>query len=647
MSIRAYRPDIDALRAIAVLAVLGFHAFPNFVRGGFVGVDVFFVISGYLIAGILQDGLNDPEFRLRDFYARRVRRIFPSLILVMSCCLGAGWYMMLPSEFMQIGKHVVAGAAFVSNLVLWQESGYFDTAADAKPLLHLWSLGIEEQFYAVMPIAMLVGSRFFSRSRLATASFIAVLFALCVWLTRQDATAAFYAPWSRVWELLAGGWLATGSRQGAPAVEGRPANAGTRGLARDLGSLIGIAALAVAILAFDKTLAFPGAWALLPVVGAMLLIACGPGALVNRSLLRLSPLIWIGLISYPLYLWHWPLLRMYLMGRGELLTPMNRIGLLAAAFFAAWLTYAWVEKPLRRRPADLKHIGILAVAMTAVAVAGALAWFAFISPRNTTIGLDKILAATYDWRFPTPSLRPVLFRGNRFFEQRTSNDRVVVFIGDSNIEQLAPRVSALLTSDPIKYPSAVFATKGGCLPIPDWNPVDARCADRLNVAIAYAERPEVDAVVLGGSWINVLGDKDPIATVAPLGPLIRRLASGRKVFLVLNIPAGPQFDPHSMFVGSRMTHLAANAHPSALSKSAFLRSYGPLRDEIARIGRSNGAVIIDPLDSLCTGDACPVVDDDGRPLYLDEHHMRPFHAERDAKFIDETLGASPRDSGKR
>lgn len=641
MTARPYRPDIDALRAIAVLAVIGFHAFPNFVRGGFVGVDVFFVISGFLITGILRDGLSDPHFRLRDFYARRIRRIFPALIAVLTCTFLASWYIMLPSEFAQIGKHVMAGAAFASNLVLWQESGYFESSADTKPLLHLWSLGIEEQFYAVMPLVMLFGSRFIHHPRFAVATLIAGSFAVCLWLTSQDPTAAFYAPWSRVWELLAGGCLVSLPREAhQPAIADTSAPMPTTPVGRHLFSVIGFAFVAFSIVGLDKTMLFPGAWVLFPVVGTMLVIGAGSTALVNRSLLRLAPLVWIGLISYPLYLWHWPILRLYLIAFGELLTPIERIALVGISFVAAWLTYVGVERPFRNRPASFERSFVLCAAMLAVALSGGLAWVGLFTPRSATLGLDKILAATYDWRFPTAALRPFVYDGNRFFQQRTSSAQVVVFIGDSNVEQFAPRISARLSADPGANRSVVFATKGGCLPIPDWNAPTTRCADRLNAAIRYAERPEVDVVVLGGSWINLLAGNDPKATVAPLGPLIARLASTRKVFLLLNIPAGPEFDPRRMFVGSRITHLLANPHPVTLSRAAFLQSYGPLRDELARIGRANGAQLIDPLEHLCIGDVCPVVSDDGRPLYMDEHHMRPFHAERDASFVDETIVAT-------
>ena len=149
-----YRPDIDGLRAIAVLSVVGFHAFPSWVNGGFIGVDVFFVISGFLISGIIYENLDKGEFTFREFYARRIRRIFPALIVVMTACFAFGWFSLLADEYKQLGKHIAGGATFISNLLLWQESGYFDNSAETKPLLHLWSLGIEEQFYIIWPLLL-------------------------------------------------------------------------------------------------------------------------------------------------------------------------------------------------------------------------------------------------------------------------------------------------------------------------------------------------------------------------------------------------------------------------------------------------------------------------------------------------------------
>ena len=203
-----YRPDIDGLRAIAVSSVVLFHAYPKVFEGGYAGVDVFFVISGYLITLAILNSSEGNRFSVRDFYIRRVRRIFPALSLVFASVLVAGWILLNPQEFAQLGKHVASGSGFVSNLVLWKESGYFDTAAELKPLLHLWSLGVEEQFYIFFPAVMYLILRFrLPRFSLLAALTLASLIASIVF-TSSAPTAAFYNPATRVWEILIGSLVA-------------------------------------------------------------------------------------------------------------------------------------------------------------------------------------------------------------------------------------------------------------------------------------------------------------------------------------------------------------------------------------------------------------------------------------------------------
>ncbi len=203
-----YRPDIDGLRAVAVLAVVAFHAFPSSLKGGFIGVDVFFVISGYLISTIIFESLDRGAFSFREFYARRIKRIFPALILILVACFTFGWFALLADEFKQLQKHIAAGTSFVSNHVLWSEAGYFDNSAETKPLLHLWSLGIEEQFYIVWPLLL-----WFAWKRKFNLLTITILVAIVSFVLnlrgiKQDVVATFYSPQTRFWELLCGSLLA-------------------------------------------------------------------------------------------------------------------------------------------------------------------------------------------------------------------------------------------------------------------------------------------------------------------------------------------------------------------------------------------------------------------------------------------------------
>jgi peptidoglycan/LPS O-acetylase OafA/YrhL len=202
-----YRPDIDGLRAFAVIAVVVFHAFPTQLPGGYIGVDVFFVISGFLITQIIVLEVQNERFSIVGFYYRRIRRIFPALLLVFSFCLIFGWLSLLPDEYTQLSKHVAAGAGFVSNFVLWNESGYFDNSAETKPLLHLWSLGIEEQFYLVWPLTILIFWKRKINLFIPTISLLLISFLINIYTTDANITEAFYFPYTRFWELLSGSVL--------------------------------------------------------------------------------------------------------------------------------------------------------------------------------------------------------------------------------------------------------------------------------------------------------------------------------------------------------------------------------------------------------------------------------------------------------
>lgn len=340
----SYRADIDGLRAIAVLAVIGFHAFPRLVPGGFVGVDVFFVISGYLISGIILRDLEHKRFTFRDFYERRIRRIFPSLILVLASIFLVSWPLFIPLEL--LGKHIASGAGFVSNFAFWNESGsgYFDVTSDTKPLLHLWSLGIEEQFYIIWPLLLATA---FARNWRILSLMLAIAgasFAIGIVTLETSPIAAFYSPLSRFWELMIGGVLADLTLR-----QRLPRQGGNRAAWRSIGGLVLIAS---SVLLLDGASPFPGWLALLPTLGAFLVISAGVDAWPNKAILRNRALVGIGLISYPLYLWHWPAI--FFARYASFATdssPMRARALVVVAVLVSvvlsWLTYRIVEKPIR------------------------------------------------------------------------------------------------------------------------------------------------------------------------------------------------------------------------------------------------------------------------------------------------------------
>lgn len=357
-----YRPDIDGLRAVAVLSVVLFHAFPEWVPGGYIGVDIFFVISGFLISIIIFENLERESFSFLEFYSRRVRRIFPALLLVLATCLTFGWFALFADEFRQLGKHVLGGAGFVSNLMLWSESGYFDSASETKPLLHLWSLGIEEQFYLAWPLMVwAVWRRKLNLLVLVAAVLGLSLITNLVGIGR-DAVATFYAPWTRFWELLAGSLLAWYSLRRGPG-----------DTAANVFSVAGLLLLIGGILAMNSHLPFPGAWALVPVAGAVLVMLAGPQSGPNRLLLSNRAMVWVGLISFPLYLWHWPVLSFITIIKGKDLNQDTRLIAVTLALLLAWLTYRLIEQPIRRA-ASRRSATTLAVLSLVIATAGTLAW---------------------------------------------------------------------------------------------------------------------------------------------------------------------------------------------------------------------------------------------------------------------------------
>jgi peptidoglycan/LPS O-acetylase OafA/YrhL len=346
-----YRADIDGLRAVAVVLVVAFHAFPTVVTGGFVGVDVFFVISGYLITGLILSDLRASKFSFARFYARRARRILPALAVVLAAVLVLGWRRLLPAPYQSLGLHAFASTLFFPNLMSWSEVGYFDVAADKKPLLHLWSLGVEEQFYLVWPAVLLILSWRWRWLTVGLSVIVAGSFIYSFYATGHQPAAAFYSPLSRLWELGVGGILASTNWQ----VKNR-----------SFLSVLGVILIVGSAIALQKTSPFPGALALFPVAGAALVIISGSPLLGHKWPVS------IGLISYPLYLWHWPLLSFAAMAGPT--SWLVRAAIVAASFILAVLTAVLIERPVRfGRLRPLSVSGSLA-AMTAIAGFAALIW---------------------------------------------------------------------------------------------------------------------------------------------------------------------------------------------------------------------------------------------------------------------------------
>jgi peptidoglycan/LPS O-acetylase OafA/YrhL len=635
-----YRADIDGLRAVAVLVVLGFHAFPEWMPGGFVGVDVFFVISGFLISGIILEGLQDGSFRFTNFYGRRIRRIFPALALVLGACAMAGWFVLLEDEYAQVGKHLVAGAAFVSNLALWKESGYFDFAAQFKPLLHLWSLGIEEQFYLVWPLLLYLAFRT-GLSHLALIATICLLsFALNLHHVVSDSVQAYYSPTTRFWELSLGGLLACLTLRGwAPPAQ-----------ARDMLTLLGIALVSGTVALAQSDWLFPGWLALVPTLGTFLMIAAGADAWLNRAVLARPLLVWLGLISFPLYLWHWPLLSYARIIEGTTPAAATRLALVLASVPLAWLTYRCLEKPCRQGSHGGWKVALLSLAMTLVGGLGYLVYAGNGLPAR--IAQDRQGNSQderrWDRRFHgmagVTSCAELLKPVRDSFCASTAPQPTVAILGDSHAAHL---FWGFAYAGDARFNKVITLGAGSCPPLLDTE-TRIGCVTALRIALDQLDRlPSIRHVVLG-AYYGYVEDARP----DQVGPMVenylktfaRLHASGKQVTFVIDPPA-LKTDPESCI---RRRPFEA-AFPSRFGPPDFCDGATPsdLRrraryDDFVRTlaGRASGVNFYDPANILCTGDTCKLFERE-KLLYGDWNHLSIYGSEFVVQDMLKRLARAP------
>jgi peptidoglycan/LPS O-acetylase OafA/YrhL len=624
-----YRPDVDGLRAVAVISVVAYHGFPAWLPGGFVGVDIFFVISGFLITGIILDDLVRGTFTFADFYSRRVRRIFPALILVLLASFLGGLIFLLPDEFAQLGRHIASGALFVSNVTLYREVGYFDTSAELKPLLHLWSLAVEEQYYAVWPVLLVLLRRRLARGWLLVAAIALASFALNVAFVQKQPSAVFYLPLTRFWELMIGGALAYGLRRAGPPTP-RPDGFVARHERelRNGASAVGAMLLAIAFTTIDTGKGFPGTLALLPTLGAALIVFAGPQAWINRFL-SLRAMVWVGVISYPLYLWHWPLLAF-----GRILTvrlsPEATFALIGASVVLAWLTYRYVEVRFRFRheaKQRTRAVRTAVVAMVLMGSGGLLSSKTVIEPTSAMSSLaEETELAVSDWQGTVNARVP------------GASPRTVLFFGDSHMQQYAPRFvgGGQAQKNPAK--TIEFFTLGGCAPMPGIERRGMACADFVRRGFERAAADDIDTVVIASSWLGLLSRTDVRPADRPGGPPLELLAAenqwvfdgfeaevrklvarGKHVVIVLSSPRGETLNPRRL-IERTVTGIRHRDLPP-LTLAAFKATVAGMDERIAAIATRAGAQLIDPSRLLCTT-ICPAVDAQGNFIYVDDSHLR-------------------------
>lgn len=465
-----YRPEIDGLRAVAVIPVILFHAGIETFSGGFVGVDVFFVISGYLITSIIVSELNAGTFTLRSFYERRARRILPALFFVIACCIPVAWFTLTPNDMKDFAQSVFAAATFSSNILFWRESGYFATAAELKPLLHTWSLAVEEQYYIIFPLFMIIAWRYFKASTPALLSAVFVLsFALSQYAAYNHPSANFYLLPTRGWELLIGVFVALYIEK-----------LRYRDRINSMLSFLGIGFIVIAVFSFSGDTPFPSAYALLPTVGTALVIIGTSSKNIVCLLLSNRKVVFVGLLSYSLYLTHQPVFSFWrhISGSIDIYAQLAPLLIITSAF--ALFSYYFIERPFRSRkstsPRDL--IFTLGATASVLITIGLSVHFFFPAVEKLWLNQQETqLKQTYlviskteggftdgfteqdngNCRFNVRNLEPSYEQ--RFLDCYASYGPSTLILGDSHAWDLYGVVTAASSEQFL-----VGVTKGGCRP---------------------------------------------------------------------------------------------------------------------------------------------------------------------------------------
>ncbi|WEX11613.1 acyltransferase family protein [Chelativorans sp. AA-79] len=603
-----YRADIDGLRAVAVIPVVLFHAGLSQFSGGFVGVDVFFVISGYVISQSLLGDIARGEFSILNFYARRVRRIFPALFAVMIATFIYAYFVLLPSHFAAFSESLLAAATFVSNIYFWKDSGYFAAEAVYRPLLHTWSLSVEEQFYIFMPVAVYLVARFFgSRWLVVFLPVLLVSLALSIYAMGTAPTANFYLLPTRAWELLVGALLALAP---PPPMRSRAAN--------EVIAALGLALILFAVFAFDESTPFPGYNALYPCLGSALLIYAGTGAgSLVTSLLSMRLLVAVGLISYSLYLIHWPIV--VFVNYQSLASPTlpQTAGIVAASVLLAAFSWRYIEQPFRRPAPHLTRPRLLTGGVAAIAVfatLGAIGARAQGFPGRFPDFAEQKIAGNEQWRLKD------CFRINdinaRPWDAKactltSGGTRKVLLWGDSFAAQYVPGIVG--NADRIDA-TVIQYTGPGCPPVLSYMSYGRPlCKDFNAKALEFIEKEGVDAVILGARWTDLQsrGLEELRSTLDALKKM------GREVYI---LGQSPEFSMDVQVIA----YMQGSRDPAALDRWDVF--FDPeINDELQ--GLAEGAVFINPMAELCAGRSC-VYRDKGVFLFEDYGHFSAEGAKR-------------------
>ncbi len=629
-----YRPEVDGLRAIAVVAVILFHANLGLATGGYVGVDIFFVISGYLISSIILREIDQKRFTFLGFYERRIRRIFPALFVVLAATSAASWFILPPEQMQTFAQSVVATTTFAANIFFWLKSGYFGGDAELFPLIHMWSLAVEEQYYIVFPFLVMIAAG--ARKRWlpwVMGIAFAASFAACVVVTRDQPLAAFFLAPMRAWELFAGVFVAIYQRPWLAAL-GR-----VRG-ARQAVETAGLAAVVAPIFLFDSTTAFPGWIAAIPVFGTAALILTSTGGSIIGRVLASGPMVGVGLISYSAYLWHQPL---YALSRMQGLPergPWVYAVLIAATFLLAWLSWRFVEQPFR----DRRRFRRLTIYAVFVVLSGALLLWGLAGHvakgfpdrfDRETQALDATAAFSpkrVECHADALNPKPPESACRYFFEEAHW-----AVLGDSHGVEAALALAEELRP---AGEGVVHLTYSACQAALTFESTNPGCSEWMRQSVAWLERsPEItDVLLVFRHSYHLYGDQTRSFPHVPdqkpvflrgvgaedarriyidsFSETVRRLtAAGKRVHIVLPFPELPTHVERYIFAGDRGDPDRVTGADMEFYRARNARILSVLE----RLGRQPGVNLVETAPAFCDAARCRSIID-GQSMYYDDSH---------------------------
>lgn len=625
-----YRPEIDGLRAVAVVPVVLYHAGLGF-PGGYTGVDVFFVISGFLITSLIWKDLEAGRFTLLGFWERRARRIVPALAVMVLATLAAGWFLLLPAEYASLGWSAASQAVFLANVFFWRDSGYFSDAAHEKPLLHTWSLAVEEQFYLIVPWVLWALYRLFSQSRqravvVALVGASAVSLAMSIYGVARHPSAAFYLLPTRAWELLCGSIVAFMPAPSWPA---------DRRAVRETLAAIGLTLIVAPMLVYSSTTPFPGLAAVPSCLGTALVIwvaaprgGGGVPTAVEKGL-ALRPMVYVGLISYSLYLWHWPLLAFDAYLSATEVESSRRYLLPLCAWLLAHLSWRYVETPFRDRRYGLTRRTVFAAAgagLASVFVLGLVCGTQQGFPARVSPQANAAAAAKFDMSFIHELTPDDIVQGRLVpLGSPTGGRPRVLAWGDSHAMAAMPAVDAWLAEQGL---AGWAATHSATTPVLDWydgaGGLFAEAPHFNRAVLEFVRREKIGDILLIARWNRAISknrsDGDPSLTFgAALLSTVRELvAAGAQPWILLDVP-DPLFD-----VPRRLSHpLYEHGTLSALGSPVETRNEFDVYDpQLRGAVEAAGGRFIDPKPRFVDASGtCYVIELDDTPLYRDRHHL--------------------------